>query len=257
MSTSPAPPSSWKPCVADSGRYPSAETLLGQAAAGGQGSASTGLETFVRPDRAAPESLAHDAGLSPSTDDEVVGVLQATRQPSSDRGVVQGPSGDRGPARPGRSMYRAARTGYDRHRQHPLARPAAPQSADVGTAESCPPPTTEGGADDPRQIALRRRTMPSPPRPRPCLRARRQRREQRHTRHEVPRSAVHAAGVRRYHAWSQSEADSTEAFAFHRRAVKLLQSRQPPRTCGSSRRRTTGDSTSRRCCRPTPTRASS
>ena len=180
------------------------------------------------------ESLAHDAGLSPSTDDEVVGApLKATRQPPSDRGLVQGSPGDRGPARlRAGGCHRAAPYGHDRPGQHALARPATPQPADVGTAGSVPPADNRGRGRGPQTTCLRggERRPPRRGQGHAHLRARCQRRRQRHPRHGVPRgsssrcpcTATTPGGARQIH---------TAAFAVHRRAIQLLRV-VPAGTCG-------------------------
>ena len=69
------PPLKRKVLVVGKGRYPSSETLLEQAVEQtglseyGTGDFREGLTVLL-------ESLAHDARLSPSTDEEVVGVLR-------------------------------------------------------------------------------------------------------------------------------------------------------------------------------------
>jgi hypothetical protein len=176
------------------------------------------------------ESLAHDAGLSPSTDDEVVGVLRrrlANRlrieawykdHPGIEDLPVYGPVDVIGLPRTGTTAI-GSMLSLD------------PQLRSLRMWEQrnpCPPPTTEGEADDPRRIAYAQENDALPAEAKAM-----------HTYEldaSVEDSDILGMGfhgqqftlpVYGYHAWYR-EADSTEAFAFHRRAVKLLQSRRPP-----------------------------
>jgi hypothetical protein len=215
--------------VADSGRYPSAETLLDQAAEEtglseyGAGDFREGLTVLL-------ESLAHDAVLSPSTDDEVVGVLRrrlANRlrieawykdHPEIEDLPVYGPVDVIGLPRTGTTAI-GSMLSLD------------PQLRSLRMWEQrnpCPPPTTEGEAEDPRRIAYAQENDALPAEAKAM-----------HTYEldaSVEDSDILGMGfhgqqftlpVYGYHAWWR-EADSTEAFAFHRRALKLLQSRRPP-----------------------------
>jgi len=94
--------------------------------------------------------------------------------------------------------------------------------------EPCPPPTLEGEAEDPRRLAYARENDELPAEAKAM-----------HT-YELDASVEdsdilgmgfhgqqYTLPVYGYHAWWR-DADSTGAFAYHRRAVKLLQSRRPP-----------------------------
>ena len=215
--------------MAGSGRYPSTETLLEQAAAEtglseyGAGDFREGLTVLL-------ESLAHDAGLSPSTDDEVVGVLRrrlASRlrieawykdHPEIEDLPVYGPVDVIGLPRTGTTAL-GSMLSLD------------PQLRSLRMWEQrnpCPPPTIEGEAEDPRRRAYAEENDALPAEAKAM-----------HTYEldaSVEDSDILGMGfhgqqftlpVYGYHAWWR-EADSTEAFAFHRRAIKLLQSRRPP-----------------------------
>jgi hypothetical protein len=94
--------------------------------------------------------------------------------------------------------------------------------------DPCPPPTMEGEAQDPRRLAYARENDGLPAEAKAM-----------HTYEldaTVEDSDILGMGfhgqqftmpVYGYHAWWR-QADSTEAFAYHRRAVKLLQSQRPP-----------------------------
>jgi Sulfotransferase family len=215
--------------VAGSGRYPSTEILLEQAATEtglsdyGAGDFREGLTVLL-------ESLAHDAGLSPTTDEEVVGVLRrrlASRlrieawykdHPQIEDLPVYGPVDVIGLPRTGTTAL-GSMLSLD------------PQLRSLRMWEQrnpCPPPTTEGEAEDPRRRAYAQENDALPAEAKAM-----------HTYEldaSVEDSDILGMGfhgqqftlpVYGYHAWWR-EADSTEAFAFHRRAVKLLQSRRPP-----------------------------
>ena len=180
-------------------RYPTSEQMMEVAVAAtgltdfGPGDFREGLDVLL-------ESLATDAGLAPSTDAAVVGVLQTqAHQPAARRAVVPRPS--RGRRRAGRGAgprHRAAPHRHHRPRQHALARPAVPQPAHVGAAQPGAATGARRRARRPPPPGLRRRDRSAAARgPRHApLRGRRQRRGQRRARHGLPRPAVHAAGLR-------------------------------------------------------------
>jgi Sulfotransferase family len=215
--------------VTGSDRYPSSETLLEQAVAQtglsdyGTGDFREGLGVLL-------ESLAHDARLSPSTDEEVVGVLRrrlASRlrieawyreHPEIDELPVYGPVDVIGLPRTGTTalgsmlsldpQFRGLRMWEQR--------------------EPCPPPRLADEAEDPRRRAYARENDELPAEAKAMhlyeLDA------------TVEDSDILGMGfhgqqytlpVYGYHAWWR-QADSSEAFAYHRRAVKLLQSQRPP-----------------------------
>jgi hypothetical protein len=212
-----------------SGRYPSSETLLDQAVA------QTGLSDFGTGDfreglSVLLESLADDARLSPSTDDEVVGVLRrrlANRlrieawyedHPEIEDLPVYGPVDVIGLPRTGTTALGSMLSLDPQFRSLRMWEQREP----------CPPPTLEGEAEDSRRLAYARENDALPDEARAMhlyeLDA------------TVEDSDILGMGfhgqqytipVYGYHAWWR-DADSTDAFAYHRRAVKLLQSRRPP-----------------------------
>jgi len=212
-----------------SGRYPSSEALLDQAVA------QTGLSDFGTGDfreglSVLLESLAHDARLSPSTDDEVVGVLRrrlANRlrieawyedHPEIEDLPVYGPVDVIGLPRTGTTALGSMLSLDPQFRSLRMWEQRQP----------CPPPTLEGEADDSRRLAYARENDALPAEAKAMhlyeLDA------------TVEDSDILGMGfhgqqytipVYGYHAW-WCNADSTDAFAYHRRAVKLLQSRRPP-----------------------------
>ena len=175
-------------------------------------------------------SLASDAALSPDTDDAVVGALRTRLvnrllveqwyrdHPEVDEVPVEGPVDIIGLPRTGTTalgsmlsldpQLRSLRMWEQRH--------------------PCPPPTTDGEADDPRRLAYVAELDGLPAEARAL-----------HL-YEVDASvedsevlgmAFHGQQytlpVYGYHRWWRS-ADCTETFAYHRRIVKLLGSRRPP-----------------------------
>jgi len=212
-----------------SGRYPSTETLLDQAVqqAGlddfGTGDFREGLTVLL-------ESLANDAGLSPSTDEEVVGVLRRRLgnrlqieawykdHPEVDDLPVYGPIDVIGLPRTGTTALGSMLSLDPQFRSLRMWEQRQP----------CPPPTLGGEADDPRRVAYARENDALPAEAKAMhlyeLDA------------TVEDSDILGMGfhgqqytmpVYGYHAWWR-DADSTDAFAYHRRAVKLLQSQRPP-----------------------------
>jgi hypothetical protein len=212
-----------------SSRYPSTETLLEQAAA------QTGLDDFGTGDfreglAVLLESLADDAGLRPSTDEEVVGVLRrrlANRlrieawykeHPEIEDLPVYGPVDVIGLPRTGTTALGSMLSLDPQFRSLRMWEQREP----------CPPPTLEGEAADPRRLAYARENDALPA-------------EAKAMHHyeldaTVEDSDILGMGfhgqqftmpVYGYQAWWR-EADSTDAFAYHRRAVKLLQSQRPP-----------------------------
>jgi hypothetical protein len=215
--------------VAGSGRYPSSETLLDQAVAQtglgdyGPGDFREGLAVLL-------ESLAQDARLSPSTDEEVVGVLRrrlAGRlrieawykdHPEIEDLPVYGPVDVIGLPRTGTTALGSMLSLDPQFRSLRMWEQREP----------CPPPTLEGEAEDPRRLAYARENDELPAEAKAM-----------HV-YEIDASVEDSdilgmgfngqqftLPVYGYHAWWR-DADSTEAFAYHRRAIKLLQSQRPP-----------------------------
>jgi hypothetical protein len=176
------------------------------------------------------ESLAQDARLSPSTDEEVVGVLRrrlANRlrieawykdHPEIEELPVYGPV----------DVIGLPRTGTTALGSMLSLDPQLRSLRMWEQREPCPPPTLEGEAEDPRRLAYARENDALPAEAKAM-----------HT-YELDASVEdsdilgmgfhgqqYTLPVYGYHAWWR-EADSTDAFAYHRRAVKLLQSQRPP-----------------------------
>ena len=215
--------------MAGNGRYPSSEVLLDQAVEQtglsdyGTGDFREGLTVLL-------ESLAHDARLSPSTDEEVLGVLRRrlasrlrieawyTAHPEIEDLPVYGPV----------DVIGLPRTGTTALGSMLSLDPQLRSLRMWEQREPCPPPTLEGESEDPRRVAYGRENDELPAEAKAM-----------HT-YEVDASVEDSdilgmgfhgqqftLPVYGYHAWWR-DADSTEAFAYHRRAVKLLQSQRPP-----------------------------
>jgi hypothetical protein len=215
--------------VTGNGRYPTSETLLEQAIAQtglsdyGTGDFREGLSVLL-------ESLAYDAHLSPSTDEEVLGVLRRRLgnrlrieawykdHPEIDALPVYGPVDVIGLPRTGTTALGSMLSLDPQFRSLRMWEQREP----------CPPPTLETEAEDPRRLAYARENDALPAEAKAMhvyeLDA------------TVEDSDILGMGfhgqqytlpVYGYHAWWR-DADSTETFAYHRRAVKLLQSQRPP-----------------------------
>lgn len=212
-----------------SGRYPSSEALLDQASAQarltdfGPGDFREGLDVLL-------ESLGHDAHLCPSTDEAVIGALRARLvnrleveawyrdHPEVEDLAVHGPIDVIGLPRTGTTALGSMLSLDPQFRSLRMWEQREP----------CPPPTPDGEADDPRRLAYGRENEQLPAE----LKAM-------HLYEldatvedtEVLGMAFHGQQytlpVYGYHAWWRA-ADSHEAFAYHRRVVKLLESRRPP-----------------------------
>ena len=190
----------------------------------------TGPETFVRASPSLLESLAQDARLSPSTDEEVVGVLRrrlAGRlrieawykdHPEIEDLPVYGPV----------DVIGLPRTGTTALGSMLSLDPQLRSLRMWEQREPCPPPTLEGEAEDPRRLAYAVENDELPAEAKAM-----------HV-YEIDASVEDSdilgmgfhgqqftLPVYGYHAWWR-DADSTEAFAYHRRAIKLLQSQRPP-----------------------------
>jgi hypothetical protein len=210
-------------------RYPTGETLLAEAmeATGlsdfGPGDFREGLDVLL-------ESLARDAGLSPATDDEVLG---AFRRRLVNRLEVEAWYGEhpeiadlpvRGPV----DVMGLPRTGTTALGNMLSLDPQFRGLRGWEQRQPCPPPTLDGEATDPRRLEMARENDALPPE----LKAM----------HIYELDATmedtdllgmafhgqqYTLPVYGYHAWWR-DADSTATFDYHRRVVKLLQSRRPP-----------------------------
>ncbi|HEY3669886.1 MAG TPA: sulfotransferase [Acidimicrobiia bacterium] len=210
-------------------RYPSVDDLLAATAV------ETGLDDFGPGDfreglQVLLESYGHDAGLDPSTDADVVADLRRrlvnrleveawyAEHPEVDDLPVLGPVDINGLPRTGTTAL-ANMLSLD---------PQFRSLRQWEQVQPCPPPTLAGEATDPRRLQLERDNDALPAE----LKAM-------HL-YEVDASvedtwllgmAVHGqqytVPVYGYHAWWR-EADATEAYAYHRRVIKLLESQRPP-----------------------------
>ena len=210
-------------------RYPTRDELMAEAAARaghadfGPGDFREGLDVLL-------ESLERDADLAPETDRDVIGVLR--RRLANRLGVgawyrehpeiadlrVAGPIDICGLPRTGTTAL-AAMMSLD---------PQFRCLRGWEQAQPCPPPTTESEASDPRRLQFARDYEAMPP----GLRAMHIYEPDATTEDsEVLGMAFHGQQytlpVYGYHAWWRG-ADLTATFAYHRRVVKLLQSRRPP-----------------------------
>jgi hypothetical protein len=217
------------PEMSTSGRYPSCEALLNEAVA------ETGLDDYGSGDfreglAVLLESLGHDAQLSPATDEAVVGVLRrrlASRlrieawykdHPEIGNLPVYGPV----------DVIGLPRTGTTAIGSMLSLDPQLRSLRMWEQREPCPPPVLESESEDPRRLAYAQENDALPAEAKVM-----------HV-YEVDASVEdsdllgmgfhgqqYTLPVYGYHAWWR-DADSTEAFAYHRRAVKLLQSQRPP-----------------------------
>jgi hypothetical protein len=226
MPVKPAPASGSGPTAR---RYPTSDELLADA------ERETGLDDFGPGDfrdglDVLLESLERDADLDPSTDAPVVAELRRRLvnrleveawlrdHPEIEQLAVQGPIDIMGLPRTGTTalgnmmsldpQFRCLR-GWEQ-------------------SKPCPPPTVEGELTDPRRLQLAEENANLPP--------------ELHAMHlyelDATMEDTHLLGmafhgqqytlpVYGYHAWWRS-ADLTPTFQYHRRVVKLLQSRRPP-----------------------------
>lgn len=210
-------------------RYPSAAVLLEQAVEQarldefGPGDFREGLEILL-------VSLGDDAGLDPSTDEAVVGLLRKrlvnrlrveawyAKHPEIQDLDVRGPVDVIGLPRTGTTALGSMLSLDPRFRNLRMWEQREP----------VPPPTPAGEHDDPRRLAYAAENEALPADLRSMhlyeLDA------------TVEDSELLGMGfhgqqytlpVYGYHAWWR-QADSSEAFAYHRRVIKLLQSQCPP-----------------------------
>jgi hypothetical protein len=211
------------------GRYPSAEALIAEAVG------ATGLEDFGPGDfreglEVLLESLASDAGLSPATDARVVGDL---RRRLANRLEVEAwyaahPEIDSLPVRGPIDIHGLPRTGTTALVNMMSLDPQFRSLRGWEQAKPCPPPIAEEEATDPRRLKALREQEQVPAKIRAM-----------HL-YDVDASledtellgmAFHGQQftlpVYGYHAWWRN-ADLGPTYAYHRRVVKLLQSRRPP-----------------------------
>lgn len=212
-----------------SSRYPTSEQMMDVAVS------STGLDDFGPGDfreglDVLLQSLAEDAGLSTGTDESVVGVLQSRltnrllvedwyrNHPEVDEVEVLGPVDVIGLTRTGTTALGSMLSLDPQFRSLRMWEQRNP----------VPPPVLASEASDPRRLAYAEEIAGLP--------------AEAHAMHhyEVDASvedsdvlgmAFHGQQytmpVYGYHRWWR-EADSTEAFHYHRRVAKLLTSRRPP-----------------------------
>ena len=210
-------------------RYPGGDILLSEAveATGlsdfGPGDFREGLDVLL-------DSLERDGDLSPSTDDEVIGAfrrrlinrLQVEAWYRDHPEVEQ--LGVRGPV----DINGLPRTGTTALANMLSLKPQFRPLRGWEQTQPCPPPTLESEATDPRRLEALDVDQHMPPEMRAM--------------HlydvdatfedtEVLGMAFHGQQmtlpVYSYHAWWR-RADLTETYRYHRRVVKLLESRRPP-----------------------------
>jgi len=210
-------------------RYPGGDILLSEAveATGlsdfGPGDFREGLDVLL-------DSLERDGDLSPSTDDEVIGAFRRRLinrlqveawyrdHPEVEQLGVRGPVDINGLPRTGTTALANMLS------LEPQFRPLRGWEQ----TQPCPPPTLESEATDPRRLEALDVDQHMPPEMRAM--------------HlydvdatfedtEVLGMAFHGQQmtlpVYSYHAWWR-KADLTETYRYHRRVVKLLESRRPP-----------------------------
>jgi hypothetical protein len=210
-------------------RYPTGETLLAEAmeATGlsdfGPGDFREGLDVLL-------ESLARDAGLSPATDDEVLGAFRRrlVNRLEVEAWYREHPEIADLPVRGPVDVMGLPRTGTTALGNMLSLDPQFRGLRGWEQRQPCPPPTLEGEATDPRRLEMARENEALPPE----LKAM----------HIYELDATmedtdllgmafhgqqYTLPVYGYHAWWR-DADSTATFDYHRRVVKLLQSRRPP-----------------------------
>jgi hypothetical protein len=210
-------------------RYPTGETLLAEAmeATGlsdfGPGDFREGLDVLL-------ESLARDAGLSPATDDEVLGAFRRrlVNRLEVEAWYREHPEIADLPVRGPVDVMGLPRTGTTALGNMLSLDPQFRGLRGWEQRQPCPPPTLDGEATDPRRLEMARENEALPPE----LKAM----------HIYELDATmedtdllgmafhgqqYTLPVYGYHAWWR-DADSTATFDYHRRVVKLLQSRRPP-----------------------------
>jgi hypothetical protein len=210
-------------------RYPTGETLIAEAmeATGlsdfGPGDFREGLDVLL-------ESLARDAGLSPATDDEVLGAFRRrlVNRLEVEAWYREHPEIADLPVRGPVDVMGLPRTGTTALGNMLSLDPQFRGLRGWEQRQPCPPPTIEGEATDPRRLEMARENEALPPE----LKAM----------HIYELDATmedtdllgmafhgqqYTLPVYGYHAWWR-DADSTATFDYHRRVVKLLQSRRPP-----------------------------
>jgi len=210
-------------------RYPSADQLLTEAneATGladfGPGDFREGLEVLL-------QSLERDGDLSHSTDAEVIGAFRRRlvnrleveawyrEHPEIADLAVRGPV----------DVIGLPRTGTTALGNMMSLDPQFRCLRGWEQAKPCPPPTLAGEPDDPRRLQFVRQyeQMPAQVRAIHILEADATMEDT-----EVLGMAFHGQQytlpVFSYHAWWR-RADLTSTYAYHRRVVRLLQSRRPP-----------------------------
>jgi Sulfotransferase family len=210
-------------------RYPTGAELLAEATAEaglsdfGPGDFREGLDVLL-------DSLEHDGDLSPTTDDAVVGAFRRrlVNRLEVEAWYADHPEIDDLPVRGPVDINGLPRTGTTALANMMSLDPQFRSLRGWEQAKPCPPPETATELTDPRRVQAAEENEQLPP--------------ELKTMHlydldasmedtELLGMAFHGQQftlpVYGYQAWWRT-ADSTPAFEYHRRVVKLLESRRPP-----------------------------
>ena len=211
-------------------RYPLRDDLLAEAieltghSDFGPGDFREGLDVLL-------ESLEHDADLAPATDGEVIGALRRrlVNRLTVEAWYREHPEiADLHVSGPDRHL-RAAAHGHDRARQHDVARSAVPLSPRLGAIAAVSASDTRRARTVIRGVCSSSARYDQLPPEFNAMHIYEPDATMEDT--ELLGMAFHGQQytlpVYGYHAWWRG-ADLTSTFAYHRRVVKLLQSRRPP-----------------------------
>ena len=213
-------------------RYPSGDVLLAEAMDATRPAPTSARATSARASTCCSRASSATPISSPATDTGVIGDLRRrlvnrleVEAWYRDHPEIDGARG----ARTGRHQRTAAHR-HHRARQHDVARSAVPLPTRLGAdRKPCPPPTTEDEANDPRRLQLAQENEELSP--------------ELHAMHlydvdatmedtELLGMAFHGQQytlpVYGYHAWWRDDRPDRRRYEYHRRVVKLLQSRRPP-----------------------------
>jgi hypothetical protein len=210
-------------------RYPSGEVLMAEAmqATGlsdfGPGDFQEGLDGLL-------ESLARDADLSPTTDPAVIGDFRRrlVNRLDVEAWYRDHPEVEELPVRGPVDINGLPRTGTTALANMLSLDPQFRSLRQWEQSQPCPPPTSDGEATDPRRLQL----VAENEQVSPELKAMHLYDADATTEDtELLGMAFHGQQytlpVYGYHAWWR-DADMTPTYDYHRRVVKLLESRRPP-----------------------------